>query len=116
MSNPQDPAKPVAAAPLPEKKADFSNVSSHVDSVPAAAPKADFSNVVGTIDGVVQAAPAAEGATHTVEKGDTLSAIAKKHYGKSSRWRAIFEANRDVLSDPDRIFPGQVLKLPALDD
>ena len=50
--------------------------------------------------------------TYTVAKGDTLSAIANKVYGKASEYRRIFEANRDQLSDPDQIRPGQVLKLP----
>ena len=49
-----------------------------------------------------------------VEKGDTLSAIAKQFYGRAGAWRDIFEANRDQLDDPDRIFPGQVLKIPAI--
>ena len=64
------------------------------------------------------AAPAAAAAaaavkTYTVQKGDTLSAIASRVYGKSSEYTKIFEANRDQLSDPDKIRPGQVLKLPA---
>lgn len=49
---------------------------------------------------------------HVVEKGDTLSAIAKKYYGKASLYTKIFEANRDVLTDPDRIKPGQKLRIP----
>ena len=48
-------------------------------------------------------------ASHTVESGDTLSAIGKK-YGVA--WRDIFEANRDQLSDPDKIRPGQKLRIP----
>ena len=48
-----------------------------------------------------------------LEKGDTLSAIAKQFYGKASAWPRIFEANRDQLDDPDRIKPGQVLRIPA---
>ncbi|HEY0706517.1 MAG TPA: LysM peptidoglycan-binding domain-containing protein [Polyangia bacterium] len=51
--------------------------------------------------------------TYTVQKGDTLSEIAQKEYGAASSYRKIFDANRDVLSDPDKIRPGQVLKLPA---
>jgi len=47
--------------------------------------------------------------------GVGLSHIAHRHYGKASRWHAIFEANRDQLDDPDLIRPGQVLKLPSLD-
>jgi LysM repeat protein len=51
--------------------------------------------------------------TYTVEKGDTLSEIAKKFYGKASEYPKIFAANRDQLSDPDKIRPGQVLKVPT---
>lgn len=50
--------------------------------------------------------------TYTVKPGDTLSAIAKEHLGDANKYQKIFEANRDVLSDPDRIKPGQVLKIP----
>lgn len=57
------------------------------------------------------ATPAAR--THTVAKGETLSAIAKTYYGKASDYPRIFEANRDQLSDPDVIKPGQVLKIPG---
>jgi nucleoid-associated protein YgaU len=59
------------------------------------------------------AAPAAAaGRTYTVKSGDTLSRIAKEHLGDANAYMKIFEANRDQLSDPDRIKPGQVLKLP----
>jgi nucleoid-associated protein YgaU len=50
--------------------------------------------------------------TYTVKAGDTLSAIAKAHLGNANAYMKIFEANRDQLSDPDKIKPGQVLKLP----
>ena len=50
--------------------------------------------------------------TYTVQPGDTLSRIASQFYGKSHLWRIIFEANSTVLSDPGRIRPGQVLKIP----
>jgi nucleoid-associated protein YgaU len=49
-----------------------------------------------------------------VERGDTLSHIAQRFYGKASGWHEIFEANRDQLDDPDRIQPGQVLKIPQI--
>jgi nucleoid-associated protein YgaU len=52
------------------------------------------------------------GRTHTVKAGDTLSAIAKTHLGDANAYMKIFELNRDQLSDPDKIKPGQVLKLP----
>ena len=77
--------------------------------------KPDFSNVQGNVD-TVPAGTRDDARTYTVLKGDTLSAIAQKHYGKASRWNAIFEANRDQLDDPDLIHPGQVLKLPPLED
>lgn len=50
--------------------------------------------------------------TYTVQSGDTLSKIAKRFYGNANAYQKIFEANRDQLSDPDRIQVGQVLKLP----
>jgi nucleoid-associated protein YgaU len=51
-------------------------------------------------------------ASYTVKPGDTLSKIAKEHLGDANAYMAIFNANRDVLKDPDKIFPGQVLKIP----
>ena len=52
--------------------------------------------------------------SYTVEKGDSLSKIAQKVYGKASLWRQIYEANKDHIKDPDLIYPGQILRLPAL--
>jgi LysM repeat protein len=51
--------------------------------------------------------------TYTVKAGDTLSAIAKQHLGNANAYMKIFEANRDQLTDPDKIRPGQVLRIPA---
>lgn len=56
---------------------------------------------------------AAETRFHTVASGDTLSAIAKKYYGEAGKYMRIFEANKPMLSDPDEIYPGQVLRVPA---
>lgn len=50
--------------------------------------------------------------TYTVQPGDTLTAISLKVYGDRRYWHAIFEANRDILNDPARIYPGQVLRVP----
>jgi nucleoid-associated protein YgaU len=58
------------------------------------------------------AAPAASAKTYTVQPGDTLSKIAKEHLGNAGSYMQIFEANKDLLSDPDKIKPGQVLRLP----
>ena len=51
--------------------------------------------------------------TYTVKAGDTLSSIAKEKLGSANAYPKIFEANRDQLSDPNKIMPGQVLKIPA---
>ncbi|WP_191059685.1 peptidoglycan-binding protein LysM [Geminicoccus harenae] len=74
-------------------------------------------NVAGVAKVEDQIAPAvaaeAEGASfYTVEKGDTLSAIAKAQYGDASKYPAIFEANKPMLKHPDKIYPGQVLRIP----
>ena len=50
---------------------------------------------------------------HEVKSGDSLSKIAKQEYGDASKWPQIFEANKDILKDPNKIFPGQKLKIPA---
>ncbi len=57
-------------------------------------------------------APASSGKTYTVKSGDTLSQIAKDHLGSAGAYMKIFELNKDQLSDPDKIKPGQVLRLP----
>lgn len=51
--------------------------------------------------------------TYVVKSGDSLSKIAKREYGNAKDWKRIFEANQDIIEDPDRIFPGQELKIPA---
>jgi len=48
-----------------------------------------------------------------VQSGDTLSKIAKQHYGDAGQWRKIFEANRGTISDPDKIQIGQQLTIPG---
>ena len=58
------------------------------------------------------AAAASAAKTYTVKAGDTLSAIAKSQLGDANAYMKIFNANTDQLSDPDKIKPGQVLKLP----
>ncbi len=52
---------------------------------------------------------------HTVVKGDSLSKIAKNYYGDAMKYPEIFEANKPMLKDPDKIYPGQVLRIPPLD-
>lgn len=51
---------------------------------------------------------------YEVVSGDSLSKIAKREYGDANKWKKIFEANSDLIKDPNKIFPGQKLKIPAL--
>ena len=57
--------------------------------------------------------PKAAEQTYTVQAGDTLSKISKQFYGDGNKYMKIFEANKDVLNDPNMITVGQVLKVPA---
>ncbi|CAN7626374.1 peptidoglycan-binding protein LysM [Pseudorhodoferax sp. LjRoot39] len=68
--------------------------------------------VVGVNDEIVSTEPADLSQYHTVVRGDTLSAIAKKFYGNANAYPKIFEANKPMLSHPDKIYPGQVLRIP----
>jgi LysM repeat protein len=59
--------------------------------------------------------PEPEAKFYTVVKGDTLSKIAKDSYGNANKYMKIFEANQPMLKHPDKIYPGQVLRIPALE-
>ena len=61
--------------------------------------------------------PAKEPVFYTVKKGDNLSKISERHYGKgkASKYTVIFEANRPMLTHPDKIYPGQVLRIPDIE-
>ena len=85
-------------------------------------PRPDFSNVrsggsstapapgVGAPEAV--ASPVIGGRTYVVVSGDSLSRIAKRQYGDAQKWPRIYEANRNVIKDPDLIYPGQELRIP----
>ena len=87
-------------------KPDFSDVQGGVKSTAAA--KADFSDVQSHVSSTAD-----EATIYTVTAGDNLSKIAKHFYGDANAWKKIFDANRDQLTDPDRIKPGQMLKIPS---
>lgn len=77
--------------------------------------------VVGNVKGIARVndqldlpPPADLTKFYTVVSGDTLGKIAKAHYGNSGKYPVIFEANKPMLSHPDKIYPGQVLRIPAL--
>lgn len=83
-----------------------------------AATKEKIILAVGNIEGVgsvetTDDADTSEAVFHTVVKGDTLSAIAKKTLGNANLYNDIFEANKPMLSHPDKIYPGQVLRIPG---
>ncbi|MEO6270012.1 MAG: peptidoglycan-binding protein LysM [Lautropia sp.] len=75
-------------------------------------------NVAGVAkvnDALQVSAPADEARYYTVVKGDNLSKIAKEHYGDANLYPRIFEANKPMLSHPDKIYPGQTLRIPPKD-
>ena len=82
---------------------DFSGVKGGSSKAPGKAP--DSSKVQGGSSSTAEK-------LHVVLSGDSLSKIAKKHYGHAALWTRVFEANRDVIRDPDNIFPGQKLRIP----
>ena len=76
----------------------------------------DWKNDINADITVVAGAAAAvgtSGKSYTVKAGDTLSKIAREHLGDANAYMKIFNANKDQLTDPDKIKPGQVLKLPV---
>jgi nucleoid-associated protein YgaU len=63
-------------------------------------------------DGIEVLAPEPEAAFYTVQRGDTLSKIAQETLGNAGKYAIIFEASKPMLNDPDRTYPGQVLRIP----
>jgi nucleoid-associated protein YgaU len=89
-----------------------------------AKPRTDFSNVRSGgsstapstgIPGPETSSPSTTtGRTYVVVSGDSLSKIAKREYGDAQKWTKIYEANRNLIKDPDLIYPGQELRIPAV--
>jgi nucleoid-associated protein YgaU len=65
-------------------------------------------------DMLTVATPADESKYYTVVKGDTLSKISKEFYGNPNKYPQIFEANKPMLTHPDKIYPGQLLRIPPV--
>ena len=85
-----------------KKKADFSDVVAGGSSTaPPPAPSTPTPNVTD------------RERTYTVVAGDTLSMIAKREYGDATKWKQIYEANKDTIKNPDLIYPGQTFKIPG---
>jgi len=83
----------------PQSKPDFSNVRSGGSSTAPAANEPTSTT--------------SSSRTYVVVKGDSLSKIAKREYGDANKWRAIYEANKGSIKDPDLIYPGQELTIPG---
>ena len=104
-------------------KVSFDGASSTVSVAGTVADQATKEKVLlccGNVDGVDKVDdqlavtnPEPPATFHTVVRGDTLSAIAKACYGNANAYMKIFEANKPMLSDPNKIYPGQVLRIPA---
>lgn len=72
---------------------------------------------IATVDDRISVVtPAPEAVFYEVKSGDSLSKIAKAHYGDAMKYMAIFEANQPLLTDVDKIYPGQMLRIPQLAD
>jgi len=74
----------------------------------------NVANVAAVNDMLTVNAPEPESQWHAVVSGDNLSKIAKKFYGDPNKYPVIFEANKPMLSHPDKIYPGQMLRIPPL--
>jgi nucleoid-associated protein YgaU len=102
---------------------EFDGASGSVTVAGVAADQATKEKIVlccGNVTGVSQvndmltvSEPADESRYYTVVKGDTLSAISKTQYGNANAYMKIFEANKPMLNHPDKIYPGQLLRIPA---
>ena len=89
-------------------KADFSNVQSGSSTTAAEPPAATLPDLGPT----GASGSTTQDETYVVVSGDSLSKIAKHHYGDMNEWRRIYEANRDQIKNPDLIYPGQKLRIP----
>lgn len=89
---------------------DFSGVQADVqDAAPAApAARADFSDANSHVGATTD-----ETSIYAVMAGESLASIAMHFYGNANAWKTIFDANRDQLTDPDRIKTGQMLRIPT---
>jgi len=71
-------------------------------------------NGISKVDDRMTLAPEPPAVFYTVVSGDSLSKIAKAHYGDPMKYEVIFEANRPMLEHPDKIYPGQMLRIPPI--
>ncbi len=74
----------------------------------------NVNGVATVVDEIEVVVPEPEAVFYEVKSGDSLSKIAKAHYGNAMKYNVIFEANKPMLKDPNLIYPGQVLRIPPL--
>ncbi len=97
----------------------FNNTATVSGIVTSESDRLAIVNAINRVDGVFSVndrlevnVPAPQFETYTIKKGDSLSRIAKHYYGDAMRYKEIFEANKDILDNPNKIFPGQEIKIP----
>ena len=83
-------------------------------SVKEAAPPAAPESRAAAPEAPVETQPAQESQFYTIQSGDTLSKVAKQFYGDPNKYMHIFNENKGVIEDPDKIYPGQVIRIPPL--
>ena len=93
---------------------DVSAFESLMTALAATIGTGNVAGVASVNDLIVVSAPAPEAQYHTVVSGDNLSKIAKKFYGDANKYPVIFEANKPMLQHPDKIYPGQMLRIPPV--
>ncbi|MBL7210502.1 MAG: LysM peptidoglycan-binding domain-containing protein [Candidatus Omnitrophica bacterium] len=84
------------------------------ESVAAGTPQGIFQDTLGDVSETSGSGVVSEQyfENYTVQKGDTLQKISQKYFGTTKKWKKIFEANTDKLKGPDKIRPGQVIRIP----
>jgi len=97
-----------------EKAIVYGTADSQADKEKAILTIGNVHGIASVDDRISVVTPEPQATFYTVESGDSLSKIAKAHYGDPMKYMAIFQANQPLLSDPNKIYPGQVLRIPAL--
>lgn len=93
----------------------YGQVASQADKEKVILAAGNVAGIATVDDRITVEKPEPEATFYTVQKGDYLSKIAKSVYGDPMKYPVIFEANKPMLSDPDLIYPGQVLRIPPLE-
>ena len=92
----------------------FGTVDSQADKEKIVLALGNVAGVAAVDDRLLVDNPEPEAVFYEVKKGDSLSKIAKSHYGDAMKYKQIFAANQPMLKDPNKIYPGQVLRIPAI--